>query len=189
MRNRRTQPNRPSSYSRETRWNMNLRSKFKTFCNPILVKQQKIFLREANSCSTSTSKPDPQRADQKQEAASQTLYALYVLIEDYLSHRFDEKGNYSNYQGAAFTDLFKRQRELPFGSRLQNHALNHRMNSDFRKYFPQIEYIPILRDVETKRYWINGNLLKISVVGDSYNIAKSIIQYRRSLYRSKAECI
>lgn len=103
------------------------------------------------------------------------LYALYVLIEDYLSHRFDEKGNYSNYQGAAFTDLFKRQRELPFGSRLQNHALNHRMNSDFRKYFPQIEYIPILRDVETKRYWINENPLKISVVGDSYNIAKSII--------------
>ena len=103
------------------------------------------------------------------------LYALYVLIEDYLSHGFDAKGDYSNYQGAAFTNLFKRQRELPFGNKLQNHALNHRMNSDFRKYFPQTEYIPILRDVETKRYWINENLLKTSAVGDSYNIAKSII--------------
>ena len=103
------------------------------------------------------------------------LYALYVLIEDYLNHGFDEKDNYSNYQGAAFTDLFKRQRELPFGNKLQNHALNHRMNSDFRKYFPQTEYIPILRDVETKRYWINENLLKISTAGDSYNIARSII--------------
>ena len=103
------------------------------------------------------------------------LYAIYVLIEDYLSHGFDEKGNYSNYQGAIFTDLFKRQRELPFGNKLQNHALNHRMNSDFRKYFPQTEYIPILRDVETKRYWINENLLKISTVSNSYNIARSII--------------
>ena len=103
------------------------------------------------------------------------LYALYVLIEDYINHEFDEKGDYSNYQGAAFTDLFKRQRELPFGNKLQNHALNHRMNSDFRKYFPQTEYIPILRDVETKRYWINENLLRISAMGDSYNIARSIV--------------
>ena len=103
------------------------------------------------------------------------LYALYVLIEDYINHEFDEKGDYSNYQGVAFTDLFERQRELPFGSKLQNHALNHRMNSDFRKYFPQTEYIPILRDVETRRYWINENLLRISVMGDSYNIARSIV--------------
>lgn len=64
---------------------------------------------------------------------------------------------------------------MPFGNKLQNHALNHRMNSDFRKYFPQTEYIPILRDVETKRYWINENLLKISAADDLYNIAKSII--------------
>ena len=103
------------------------------------------------------------------------LYALYVLIEDYINHGFDEKGDYSNYQGVAFTDLFKRQRELPFGDKLQNHALNHRMNSDFRKYFPQTEYIPILRDVETKRYWINDNLLRISAMGNSYNIARSIV--------------
>ena len=98
-----------------------------------------------------------------------------MLIEDYLNHGFDERGDYSNYQGAAFRDLFKRQRELPFGNKLQNHALNHRMNSDFRKYFPQTEYIPILRDVETRCYWINENLLKISAAGDSYSIAKSII--------------
>ncbi len=103
------------------------------------------------------------------------LYALYVLIEDYLNHGFDQKNGYSDYHGAAFTDLFRRQRELPFGNKLQNHALNHRMNSDFRKYFPQSDYIPILRDVETKRYWINENLLKISSVSNSYNIAESII--------------
>ena len=111
----------------------------------------------------------------KARSSFANLYALYVLIEDYLNRGFDEKSDYSNYQGAAFTDLFKRQRELPFGNKLQNHALNHRMNSDFRKYFPRTEYIPILRDVEIKRYWINENLLKISAGGDLYNIARSII--------------
>ena len=103
------------------------------------------------------------------------LYALYVLIEDYLNHGFDQRDDYSDYQGAAFSHLFTRQRELPFGNKLQNHALNHRMNSDFRKYFPQTDYIPILRDVETRRYWINENLLKISAASYSYNIAGSII--------------
>ena len=77
------------------------------------------------------------------------LYALYVLVEDYIWHDFHKEGNYTSYEGAKFSDLFKRQRELPFGSKLQNHALNHRVNQEFTKYFSQVEYIPILRDVDT----------------------------------------
>ena len=63
-------------------------------------------------------------------------YAIYVLIEDYLKGGFDKSKNYKNYEGARFTDLLKRQRELPFGSKLQNHALNHRLNEEFKKFFP-----------------------------------------------------
>lgn len=117
------------------------------------------------------------------------LYALYVLIEDYLNCGFDEQGDYSNYQGAAFTDLFKRQRELSFGNKLQNHALNHRLNSDFRKYFPQTDYIPILRDVETKRYWINENLLNIFRRRRFVQYRQIYSQCRGLLYRNEAERI
>lgn len=87
------------------------------------------------------------------------LYAIYVLVEDYLNNGFHEKGNYSKYEGAKFSDLFQRQRELPFGAKLQNHALNQRMNQEFKKYFPTCDFIPIIRVVETIRYWINTNLL------------------------------
>lgn len=80
------------------------------------------------------------------------LYAVYVLIEDYLKNNFDKRGNYNQYEGAKYTDLFDRQRELPFGSKLQNHALINRMNDEFKKYFPQVEFTPILRDVTTNRY-------------------------------------
>ena len=103
------------------------------------------------------------------------LYAVYVLVEDYVNHGFDKEGDYSSYEGAKFLNLFERQGELPFGSRLQNHALNHRMNEEFRKYFSQVDYIPILRDVDVHRYWINENLLKISFAGRTYNIARAII--------------
>lgn len=71
--------------------------------------------------------------------------------------------------------IFNRQRELPFGSKLQNHALNNRMNDEYKKYFKTSEFIPILRNLETKRYWINENLLKIRFHDASFNIAKTVI--------------
>ncbi|MDR1984556.1 MAG: restriction endonuclease [Prevotellaceae bacterium] len=104
------------------------------------------------------------------------LYAVYVIIEDYISNCYDKKGDYSTYEGALFSNLFTRQRELPFGSKLQNHALNNRMNSEFQKYFPNSDYIPILRNLETNHYWINENLLKITIGRKTLNIARTIIK-------------
>lgn len=104
------------------------------------------------------------------------LYAIYVIVEDYLANDFDQTGNYSDYEGAQFSALFKRQRELPFGAKLQNHALNSRMNEEFFKYFPtQTGMPPIMRNLETQRYWFNENYLKIQVGEKKYNIAEDII--------------
>lgn len=111
----------------------------------------------------------------KSRSSFANLYAIYVIIEDYISNGFDQKGDYSKYEGALFNKLFARQRELPFGNKLQNHALNNRMNSEFQKYFPSSEFIPILRNHETNRYWINENLLGIKVGNSSVNIARAII--------------
>ncbi len=83
---------------------------------------------------------------------------------------------YSNYKGAEFVKLFSRQRELPFGEKLQNHALNNRMNSEFQKYFPNSEFVPILRNLETNRYWINENLLKIKIGKRNFNLAQAITE-------------
>jgi hypothetical protein len=113
------------------------------------------------------------------------LYAAFVLVEDYLKHGFDKREGYSNYEGAKFTNLLQRQRELPFGNKLQNHALNHRLNEEFRKFFPQVTYIPILRDVQTNRYWFNENLLKTAVAGKTYNLAKAIIEIIRAYIKTK----
>lgn len=104
------------------------------------------------------------------------IYAIYVLIEDYLAGGFEHREDYSDYDGARFVDLFRRQRELSFGSKLQNHALNSRMNEEFKKYFPQVEFVPILRDLQTNRYWINENLLNVNVSGKTYNIARAVVQ-------------
>jgi len=104
------------------------------------------------------------------------LYAIYVLVEDYISKGFHKTGKYPEYEGAVYSNLFRRQRELPFGQKLQNHALNNRMNEEFKKYFPTCDYIPILRDLRTNRYWFNENLLKIKIDRNEINLAEVIIQ-------------
>lgn len=105
------------------------------------------------------------------------LYAIYVLVEDYVARGFHDSGDYRDAKGANFSDLLRRQRQLPFGNKLQNHALNHRLNKEFEKYFPTTEYVPILRDTQTSEYWVNENLLFVDTLGHGeFNIAEAIIK-------------
>ncbi len=104
------------------------------------------------------------------------LYAIYVLVEDYIEKGFAENENYAKYEGAEFSKLFTRQRQMPFGGKLQNHALNNRMNAEFQKYFPTSEFIPILRNLQINRYWINENLLKVKIGENVFNISTAIIE-------------
>ncbi len=112
----------------------------------------------------------------KSRGSFANLYAVFVLVEDYCNNGFDKNAKYRDYEGAKYTNLLTRQRELPFGNKLQNHGLNHRMNEEFKKYFPQCEFVPIMRDVATNRYWFNENLLKVSIGKKCFNIASAILK-------------
>ncbi len=112
----------------------------------------------------------------KSRGSFANIYAIYVLVEDYIKNDFHNNIGYSKYDGAIFSDLLKRQRELPFGVKLQNHALNHRMNQEFKKHFSTSDFIPIIRVAETKRYWINENLLIVKANKETFNIAQATIE-------------
>ncbi len=120
----------------------------------------------------------------KARGAFANHYALYVVVEDYIRHGFaDNKSSvtYTKYDGARFSDLYNRQRELPFGSKLQNHALNSRLNEEFEKYYPDVGKPPIVRDLKTQRYWIQEDLLLITIKDNNgnqhtFNIAYAIIE-------------
>ena len=123
-------------------------------------------------------------------------YALYVVIEDYINKGYLPEGplsgQYSDYEGARFSDLFRRQRELPFGQKLQNHALNTRLNDEFKKFFPSVDKEPIVRDVAKQRYWIHEDLINIDVRDrkgkmQSYNLAKAIIEIIDAYVATKKE--
>lgn len=119
----------------------------------------------------------------KARGAFANHYALYVVVEDYIARGFfsgKAAGPYAKYEGARFSDLFRRQRELPFGAKLQNHALNSRLNDEFKKFYPSIGKPPIVRDVETQRYWVQEDLLNVTVrhadgTVHAHNLARAII--------------
>jgi len=120
-------------------------------------------------------------------------YALYVVLRDYVDKGFlldERRGTYSKYEGARHTDLMKAQRALPFGSKLQNHGLNGRLNDEFRKYYPSVDKPPIIRDVVTQRYWFHEDLLVVSVRrkdGESVplNIAEAVLEIIESYAAAK----
>ena len=132
----------------------------------------------------------------KARSSFANLYALYVLIKDYAEKGYPEREDYSEYEGSDFTPLLRRMRELPFGSRLQNHALNNRANDEFHKYFPEDDRRPILRDVSARKYWINESLLTVSVEKCKYNLARVVLQVidlyvgtkRESFFRFIEDC-
>lgn len=123
----------------------------------------------------------------KSRSSFGNIYAIYVLIEDYINKGYVKKGKYFDYEGASFTTLLNRMRELPFGAKLQNHSLNSRMNEEFKKYFPYCEYTPIIRDLQTNKYWINENLLKIKLGGKTYNIATAVVEIIDEYAKAKTD--
>lgn len=106
------------------------------------------------------------------------IYAIYVLTEDYVNKGYNQSGkNYSSYGGMSFTDALTRTRKLPFGEKIQNHALNDRCNDEFKKFFiNSTNAVPIIRNLSTKKYWINEALLIVNVSGEVINISSLCIE-------------
>ena len=112
----------------------------------------------------------------KSRASFANIYAIYVLVKDYL-RVLSSKGNYSVYEGMRFGEALRQVRMLPWGNKLQNHALNHRLNEEFKKFFgTQTKQLPILRDLSTRYYWFNEKLLQIKLNGEEVDIAEVIIE-------------
>ena len=109
----------------------------------------------------------------KSRSSFANLYAIYVLVED-TSVTTSTVTGYGAYPGANFSDLFRRQ-EPPFGERLQNHALTHRLNEEFHRLFPAAESLPIIRETATTRYFFNENLLKVQTSRGVVDISRPVL--------------
>lgn len=59
------------------------------------------------------------------------IYAIYSILYFYQSDFYEKQSEYRNFEGYDYMRLFNFYRSLYGGSKLQNHALNSRVNGEF----------------------------------------------------------
>lgn len=60
------------------------------------------------------------------------IYAIYSILYFYEKEYYNNKDSYRNFYGYEYTQLFHFYRSLYGGQKLQNHALNSRVNGEFK---------------------------------------------------------
>lgn len=74
------------------------------------------------------------------------IYAIYSILYFYQNDFYSEPNKYRNFGGYDYMRLFNYYRRLYGGSKLQNHALNSRVNGEFKNKFPSISNDLIIID-------------------------------------------
>ena len=76
--------------------------------------------------------------DSKTRRSLANIYAIYSILYFYQDDFFNRPETYREFGGYDYMRLFNFYRGLYGGSKLQNHALNSRVNGEFRNKFPNI---------------------------------------------------
>ncbi len=76
--------------------------------------------------------------DSKKRRSLASIYAVYSILHFYQEDFFDKPDKYRDFEGYEYTKLYKYYRSLYGGEKLQNHALNSRVNGEFKNKFPNI---------------------------------------------------
>lgn len=66
------------------------------------------------------------------------IYAIYSILYFYQNDYYEKKDKYRAFEGYDYMRLFNYYRSLYGGSKLQNHALNSRVNGEFRNKFSDV---------------------------------------------------
>ena len=76
--------------------------------------------------------------DSKKRRSLANIYAIYSILNYYIDDFYNDPDSYRQFEGYDYMRLFNYYRGLYGGSKLQNHALNSRVNGEFRNKFPEV---------------------------------------------------
>ena len=72
------------------------------------------------------------QGNDKSRRSLANIYAIYSILYFYQNDFYEKPNEYKNFSGYDYTKLFKFFRNLYGGEKLQNHALNSRVNGEFK---------------------------------------------------------
>lgn len=103
------------------------------------------------------------------------IYAIYSILYCYKDDYFNKPVEYRRFGGYDYTHLFNFYRGLYGGSKLQNHALNSRVNGEFKNKFPTISNDLII--VNNGKYLIHIDYLYVGQQDISKTCCRVIEKY------------
>ena len=77
--------------------------------------------------------------DSKKRRNLASIYAIYSILFFYKNEFFNNRNKYRDFDGYDYMKLFNHYRSLYGGSKLQNHALNSRVNGEFKNKFRDVK--------------------------------------------------
>lgn len=110
----------------------------KPFINQILVEELekdhniKEFYEESALLKYLDSKMGAIHGNSKTRRSLANIYAIYSLTYYYTEDYYNNQEDYKEFEGFEYTKLFNFYRGLYGGNKLQNHALNSRVNGEFK---------------------------------------------------------
>lgn len=101
------------------------------------------------------------------------IYAVYSILYFYVDDFYNKKEEYKTFQGYQYTKLFSFYHLLYGGEKLQNHALNSRVNGEFRNK----ENTKDLIIINNGRYALHIDFLYVGEIDISKTAIKIIQKY------------
>lgn len=98
------------------------------------------------------------------------IYAIYSILHFYQDDFYNQPDKYRNFGGYDYMRLFNYYRGLYGGSKLQNHALNSRVNGEFKNKFPSITNDLII--IDNGKYLLHIDYLYV----DHTDISKTAVR-------------
>lgn len=113
--------------------------------------------------------------DSKTRRSLASIYAIYSILHFYQDDFFNQPDKYREFDGYDYMRLFTFYRSLYGGSKLQNHALNSRVNGEFRNKFSNSTNDLIV--VNNGKYMLHIDYLYIKEIDISKICCKVIEKY------------
>ena len=113
--------------------------------------------------------------DSKTRRSLANIYAIYSILYFYQDDFFNQPDKYREFGGYDYMRLFNYYRGLYGGSKLQNHALNSRVNGEFKNKFPNISNDLII--IDNGKYLLHIDYLYVGKHDISKTCCKVIEKY------------
>ena len=113
--------------------------------------------------------------DSKTRRSLANIYAIYSILYFYQTDFYNQPDKYREFGGYDYMRLFSFYRGLYGGSKLQNHALNSRVNGEFRNKFPSITNELII--IDNGKYFLHIDYLYVGNKDISKTCCRIIEKY------------